>query len=130
MFSHREYFEINRYILAGEKCRQARLLCRASRLRQQGLRDLRVPSERIILNVIQRLLDHGQFTTPAHALGSGRARLALDVEDEILDFFEWNPRAVREHLTRRYGDRWIGRGGPVAWPARSPDLTHGLFLVG
>ncbi|KAJ8866309.1 hypothetical protein PR048_032152 [Dryococelus australis] len=22
-----------------------------------------------------------------------------------------------------YGQKWIGRGGPIAWPARSPDLT-------
>lgn len=30
---------------------------------------------------------------------------------------------VRLHLNARYGQRWIGRGGPVHWPARSPDLT-------
>lgn len=30
---------------------------------------------------------------------------------------------VRAHLNTVYPDRWIGRGGPVAWPARSPDLT-------
>ncbi|KAJ8918866.1 hypothetical protein NQ315_011157 [Exocentrus adspersus] len=29
----------------------------------------------------------------------------------------------REVLDREYSDRWIGKGGPVAWPARSPDLT-------
>jgi len=23
---------------------------------------------------------------------------------------------VREHLTATYNDRWIGWGGPVAWP--------------
>jgi hypothetical protein len=31
-------------------------------------------------------------------------------------------RAVRRHLTRRYGERWMGRGGPVPWPPRSPVL--------
>src|SRR5678815_5799280 len=30
---------------------------------------------------------------------------------------------VRAHLNRVYTDKWIGRGGHVAWPARSPDLT-------
>lgn len=30
---------------------------------------------------------------------------------------------VREYLDREYGDQWIGRGGPITWPARSPDLT-------
>lgn len=31
--------------------------------------------------------------------------------------------SVREYLDRTYPDRWIGRGGPVRWPPRSPDLT-------
>lgn len=32
-------------------------------------------------------------------------------------------RNAQEILNRDYHNRWIGRGGPVAWPARSPDLT-------
>ena len=32
-------------------------------------------------------------------------------------------RDVRQHLDQEYTGRWIGRGGPVAWPPRSPDLT-------
>ena len=32
-------------------------------------------------------------------------------------------RNVRNHLNVTYPNRWIGRGGPVPWPARSPDLT-------
>lgn len=31
-------------------------------------------------------------------------------------------RAVRTHLDE-HRPQWIGRGGPVAWPPRSPDLT-------
>lgn len=30
---------------------------------------------------------------------------------------------VRQHLDVLYPQRWIGRGGPFLWPARSPDLT-------
>lgn len=30
---------------------------------------------------------------------------------------------VRDYLTAQFGNQWIGRGGPVAWPARSPDLN-------
>lgn len=30
---------------------------------------------------------------------------------------------VRHYLDDTYGNRWIGRGGPVQWPARSPDLN-------
>lgn len=32
-------------------------------------------------------------------------------------------RDVREFLDTNYEGRWIGRGGPTEWPARSPDLT-------
>ena len=31
--------------------------------------------------------------------------------------------AVRGHLDQRFGLQWIGRGGSIAWPPRSPDLT-------
>ena len=30
---------------------------------------------------------------------------------------------VRSYLDEKFGERWIGRGGPTAWPPRSPDLT-------
>jgi len=32
-------------------------------------------------------------------------------------------RHVREYLKECFPNRWLGRGGPVAWPPRSPDLT-------
>lgn len=32
-------------------------------------------------------------------------------------------RNVRSFLNENYANRWIGRDGPVGWPARSPDLT-------
>lgn len=32
-------------------------------------------------------------------------------------------RRVREILDARFPDKWIGRGGPIVWPARSPDLN-------
>ena len=38
-------------------------------------------------------------------------------------------REVRELLNARYPDRWIGRGGPITWPARSPDLNVLDFFV-
>lgn len=36
---------------------------------------------------------------------------------------------VREFLNDSYGNRWIGRGGPTAWPPRSPDLTPPDFFL-
>ena len=32
-------------------------------------------------------------------------------------------RIAREFLNNNYTNRWIGRRGPIAWPARSPDLN-------
>jgi len=32
-------------------------------------------------------------------------------------------RHVKDHLTESFPNRWLGRGGPIPWPPRSPDLT-------
>lgn len=32
-------------------------------------------------------------------------------------------RQVKQHLDETFPGRWIGRGGPINWPPRSPDLT-------
>ena len=32
-------------------------------------------------------------------------------------------RIVRQSLNQTFPERWIGRDGPTAWPARSPDIT-------
>jgi hypothetical protein len=38
---------------------------------------------------------------------------------------------MRSYLDERLRNCWIGRGGPMEWPPRSPDLTPmGLFLWG
>ena len=36
---------------------------------------------------------------------------------------------VREYLNNVFPNRWIGRGGPVQWPPRSPDLTPMDFFI-
>ncbi|KAL3272786.1 hypothetical protein HHI36_014246 [Cryptolaemus montrouzieri] len=36
---------------------------------------------------------------------------------------------VRKHLNHVFPNKWIGRGGPVRWPARSPDLTSLDFFL-
>jgi hypothetical protein len=30
---------------------------------------------------------------------------------------------AREEFQMQFGENWIGRRGPINWPARSPDLT-------
>jgi hypothetical protein len=38
---------------------------------------------------------------------------------------------VRDHVDITFPNRWMGRGGPVHWPPRSPDLTPlDFFLCG
>ena len=32
-------------------------------------------------------------------------------------------RHVTDYLNESFSNRWLGRGGPAAWPPRSPDLT-------
>lgn len=32
-------------------------------------------------------------------------------------------KEVRAWLNEKFDDRWIGRGGPISWAPRSPDLT-------
>lgn len=36
---------------------------------------------------------------------------------------------VREYLNFVLPGHWMGRGGPVGWPARSPDLTPPDFFL-
>jgi hypothetical protein len=38
-------------------------------------------------------------------------------------------RNVQGILNRMYPNRWIGRGGPRHWPARSPDLNPLDFFL-
>lgn len=36
---------------------------------------------------------------------------------------------VKRYLEEQLPQRWIGRGGPVSWPPRSPDLTPMDFFL-
>ena len=38
-------------------------------------------------------------------------------------------RIVRDWLDTTFPNRWIGRRGPIEWPARSPDLTPPDFFL-
>jgi hypothetical protein len=37
-------------------------------------------------------------------------------------------KEVTDFLNRKFSEKWIGRGGPITWPPRSPDLTPFDFL--
>ncbi|KAJ4428119.1 hypothetical protein ANN_24133 [Periplaneta americana] len=53
--------------------------------------------------------------------------------EAIREAFTRSPReSVRqavETLHNHFPGRWIGRGGPIAWPPRSPDLTPLDFFL-
>jgi hypothetical protein len=36
---------------------------------------------------------------------------------------------TQQHLNTQFPDRWLGRSGPVSWPARSPDLNPLDFFL-
>ena len=63
--------------------------------------------------------------------------LAADVRDNTLQnmmFMHDGAPAhfsllVRNYLNNHYGNRWVGRGGPVTWPPRSPDLNAMDFFA-
>lgn len=38
-------------------------------------------------------------------------------------------RIARQELEYKFGQQWIGRGGPVGWPPRSPDLNPCDFYL-
>jgi hypothetical protein len=40
----------------------------------------------------------------------------------------WNT-IVRDALEKHYPGRWIGRGGPISWPSRSPDISPLDFFL-
>lgn len=40
-----------------------------------------------------------------------------------------NARVVTDHLNEQFPGRWMGRYGPISWPARSPDLNPLDFFL-
>lgn len=59
--------------------------------------------------------------------------LPAEVQADIIYQHDGAPahfgRQVRNYLDERFPENWIGRRGPVEWPARSPDLTPPDFFL-
>ena len=36
---------------------------------------------------------------------------------------------ITHYLNEMFAERWIGKFGPIAWPARSPDLSPNDFFL-
>ena len=69
------------------------------------------------LNVLEQVLDE----------------MPLDIRHNAIYMHDGAPahfaRNVREWMDEHFPNRWIGRGGPMLWPARSPDLNPLDFFV-
>lgn len=77
--------------------------------------------------------------------GDSYLRMLRDVLPRMLEFVDENTvqhmwlqqdgapphyaRPVKNFLNLTYQRRWIGRGGHIAWPPRSPDLTSPDFFL-
>lgn len=53
-----------------------------------------------------------------------RARLIFQHDGSPVHFC----REVRDILDARYPERWMAQGGPISWPACSPDLSVHDFI--
>jgi hypothetical protein len=59
----------------------------------------------------------------------------MQLEEHVVDVFQNDgavshySRIVHDGLSERLPGRWIGRGGLITWPQRSPDFTlHVSFM--
>jgi hypothetical protein len=81
----------------------------------------------------------GPYVLPNRLSGASYLQFIRDTLPELLDEIPLEDRTsmwfmhdgapahfelnVRAELDRKFQENWIGRGGPVPWPARSPDLN-------
>jgi hypothetical protein len=89
---------------------------RAGTLGDQFLEPIILPNRptgamyyRFLVNDLQVFLEH----VPLHQ------QHMWFMDDEVPDHFL---RSVRQHMNQTLSKQWIGRGDPVNWRVRSPDL--------
>ena len=81
-----------------------------------------------------RLTGHNYLILLQEVLGELLEDVSLETSRRL--WFQHNDAppqfagVVRDHLNRCFGQRLIGRGGPIAWPPRSPDLRPLDFFCG
>lgn len=63
---------------------------------------------------------NGQFLELLRAIPANEQQNMWFMQDGCPAHFHIN---VRTTLVAMFGEQWIGRGGPVPWPPRSPDMT-------
>lgn len=61
----------------------------------------RQPNVRTVVNAYQRLLDHGSFHARSHSQERGRPALSQNLYDDVLAYFEEDPRRSTNDADRR-----------------------------
>lgn len=94
------------YTLSGFDMNQARILYSQPEnlnfLRTHGIPNPQIPSPPTFLSVRQRLLDHGQVRTPTHAQGRGHPPHSVELEEDIIEYFERHPLRSTRMAARRF----------------------------
>ena len=61
------------------------------------------------------------------------AGLPAEIVNNLIYLHDGTPahgaHIVRNALNTMFPERWVGRGGPLPWPARSPDLNAGDYYL-
>ncbi|KAJ8962097.1 hypothetical protein NQ318_018051 [Aromia moschata] len=80
-----------------------------------------------------RLTGNGYLNFLQHVLPNLLEEVPLGILRQMWYLHDGAPphfvRQVRDFLNVEYPNRWIGRNGPIHWPARSPDLTPCDFYL-
>lgn len=87
---------IRAYFLCGENARAA------VRMYRELYPNARQPNVRTVVNAYQRLLDHGSYRAPAHSQGRGRPAYSQDLYDDVVDYFEEDPRRSTNDAARHF----------------------------
>ncbi|XP_063384877.1 uncharacterized protein LOC134670986 [Cydia fagiglandana] len=106
-YSNVEYVAmLDAYVRSGFNMNQARILYaqpeNLNHLRAQGIAEPQIPAPNTFLAVRQRLLNHGQLRTPAHAQARGRPHYAAELEEDIIEYFERHPMRSTRMAARRF----------------------------
>jgi hypothetical protein len=115
-----------------------------------GRKKIHTKSENVVSNKDFRLTCgnrlSGPHVLPPHLNGEGYLNFLQNELSDLLDDVPlqvrrgmWylhdgapthSARGVKNWLDANLENRWIGRNGPVLWPARSPDLNPCDFFYG
>jgi hypothetical protein len=86
------------------------------------------------------IYDHliGPYLLPLRLTGDIYLTFLQETLPELLEVVPLEARyemwfqhdVVCEYLVQTFGNRWIGRGGPITWPPHSLTQLHWIFLWG